>query len=33
MITRPWSKGDAEIWASLYAARAEVDRLIATDKE
>ena len=29
MNTRPWSRGDAEIWASLYAARAEVDRLIA----
>ena len=28
MNTRPWSRGDAEIWASLYAARAEVDRLI-----
>lgn len=31
MNTRPWSKGDAEIWASLVAARAEVDRLIANE--
>ena len=28
MNTRPWSRGDAEIWSSLAAARAEVDRLL-----
>lgn len=31
MNRRPWSWGDAEIWASLAAARAEVDRLIANE--
>lgn len=31
MNTRPWSRGDAEIWSSLAAARAEVDRLIENE--